>query len=223
MAPQLDGIVFVVDDDASIRRALGRLLCSTGYEFECFPSARAFLERPIFGGPSCVVLDFRMPDLNGLEVQKRLSAAGRTESIIFLTGYGDVPTCARAMKAGAIDFLAKPFRDEQLLEAITASLERSRGLISDQIERNKVWALIDRLTPRERQVLQLVVAGKLNKQIAADLGASEKTIKVHRGRVMHKMEVFSVAELVRLLERRGIEAEHLGGASVKQGIGSGRC
>ena len=207
MNTQPDCVVFVVDDDVSFRRALGRLLSSAGYTFECFPSARTFLERPPITGPSCVVLDFRMPDLNGLELQNALSAAGRIESIIFITGYGDVPTCARAMKAGAIDFLPKPFRDEDLLDAIARSLERSERLIGEHIERMKTRALINRLTPREREVLELVIAGKLNKQIAAELGVSEKTIKAHRGRVMQKMQVFSVAELVRLVERRGIEAE----------------
>jgi FixJ family two-component response regulator len=146
-----DGVVFVVDDDVSFRRALGRLLSSAGYEFECFPSARAFLERPPIAGPSCVVLDFRMADLNGLELQNALSAAGRTESIIFITDYGDVPTCARTMKAGAIDFLPKPFRNEDLLDAIARSLERSRRLISEHIETMKARALINRLTARERR------------------------------------------------------------------------
>ncbi len=187
MSTQLDGMVFIIDDDAPVRRALGRLLRSVGYSIESFPSACAFLSRSPSTSPSCVILDFRMPGLNGLELQRALAAAGRDESIIFITGHGDIPTCANAMKAGAIDFLPKPFRDEDLLDAIARSL--------------------DQLTPREREVMELVVAGKLNKQIAAELGASEKTIKVHRGRVMQKMQVFSVAELVRLTESLGIQPD----------------
>jgi RNA polymerase sigma factor (sigma-70 family) len=200
MDPQSEGMVFVIDDDASVRRALGRLLRSAGYTFECFPSAGAFLDRPRVAAPSCVVLDFRMPQLNGLELQNALIAAGRDESIIFVTGHGDIPTCASAMKAGAIDFLAKPFRDEDLLNAIARSLRVAQRLLREHVERTRIQALVNHLTPREREVLELVVLGKLNKQIAAQLGASEKTIKVHRGRVMQKMQVFSVAELVRLTE-----------------------
>jgi RNA polymerase sigma factor (sigma-70 family) len=205
MSAQRDGMVFIIDDDAPVRRALGRLLRSVGYSFESFPSARAFLSRSPRVGPSCVILDYRMPGLNGLELQGALAAAGRDESIIFITGHGDIPTCANAMKAGAIDFLPKPFRDEDLLDAIALSLRRSESLWRQHTERIKTQTLIDQLTPREREVMELVVAGKLNKQIAAELGASEKTIKVHRGRVMQKMQVFSVAELVRLTESVGIQ------------------
>jgi RNA polymerase sigma factor (sigma-70 family) len=207
MTTQPDGMVFIIDDDAPVRRALGRLLRSVGYSFECFPSARAFLSRSSPAGPSCVILDYRMPGLNGLELQRALAAAGRDESIIFITGHGDIPTCANAMKAGAIDFLPKPFRDEDLLDAIARSLERSQVLWREHTERTKIQTLVDQLTPREREVMELVVAGKLNKQIAAELGASEKTIKVHRGRVMQKMQVFSVAELVRLTESLGIQPD----------------
>ena len=200
MNPQSDGMVFVIDDDASIRRALARLLRSVGYAYECFPSASAFLARAKATVPSCVVLDYRMPGLNGLELQNALIAAGRNESIIFITGHGDIPTCANAMKAGAIDFLPKPFRDEDLLNAIARSLRLAQRLMREHAERTRIQDLVDHLTPREREVLELVILGKLNKQIAAQLGASEKTIKVHRGRVMQKMQVFSVAELVRLTE-----------------------
>ena len=140
-------------------------------------------------------------------VAKGLAAAGRDESIIFITGHGDIPTRANAMKAGAIDFLPKPFRDEDLLDAIARSLKRSQVLWREHTERTKIQTLVDQLTPREREVMELVVAGKLNKQIAAELGASEKTIKVHRGRVMQKMQVFSVAELVRLTESLGIQPD----------------
>jgi FixJ family two-component response regulator len=200
MNPQPDGMVFVIDDDVSIRRALARLLRSVGYHYECFPSASAFLDRPPAAVPSCVVLDYRMPGLNGLELQNALITGGRDESIIFITGHGDIPTCAKAMKAGAIDFLPKPFRDVDLLNAIARSLRLAQRLMRQHAERTRIQALVDDLTPREREVLELVVLGRLNKQIAAKLGASEKTIKVHRGRVMQKMQVFSVAELVRLTE-----------------------
>jgi len=207
MSPQNESMVFVIDDDASVRRALARLLRSVGYPYECFPSAHAFLARPPVAVPSCVVLDFRMPGLDGLELQNALIAAGRDESLVFITGHGDIPTCANAMKAGAIDFLSKPFRDEDLLNAIARSLRVAQRLLAEHAERTRIQALVDHLTPREHEVLKLVVLGKLNKQIAAELGASEKTIKVHRGRVMQKMQVFSVAELVRLTESVGILSE----------------
>ncbi|HEY4815562.1 MAG TPA: response regulator [Chthoniobacterales bacterium] len=210
MSTRADSIVFIIDDDASVRKALGRLLRAEGYPFECFLSAADFLARSPSGGPSCVVLDFHMPGLNGLELQQALADAGRDESIIFITGHGDIPTCAKAMKAGAIDFLPKPFRDEELLAAITRSLMRSQRVVAERAARAKIRALLDRLTPREREVLELVIVGKLNKQIAAELGASEKTVKVHRGRVMQKLQVFSVAELVRLTEDAGIRRGTLG-------------
>jgi len=199
-----DSLVFIIDDDASVRRALGRLLASAGYPFETFASARAFLARTPYPGPCCIILDFRMPGCNGLELQKNLAAAGREEQIIFITGHGDIPTCADAMKAGAIDFLPKPFRDGELLGAVARSLDRAGRLFRESKERAEIQTRIDRLTPREREVMQLVIAGKLNKNIADELEASEKTIKVHRGRVMQKMQVFSVAELVRLTEKVGI-------------------
>ena len=204
-----DSMVFIIDDDASVRKALGRLLRSAGYAFESFPSAAAFLARSPHAGPCCVILDLRMPGLNGLELQEALAASGRDEPIIFITGHGDVPTCANAMKAGAVDFLPKPFRDGDLLAAIAKSLDQSGRFCRERDERAKVQALVDRLTPREREVLKGVTDGKLNKQIAAELGAGEKTIKVHRGRVMRKMGVGSVAELVRLTEkvRLGPESE----------------
>jgi FixJ family two-component response regulator len=207
MSAQRDDRIFIIDDDPSVRKGLGRLLCSEGYAYESFPSAEIFLIRARYAGPCCIVLDIRMPGLNGLALQKALSAAGRDEQIIFITGHGDIPTCASAMKAGAIDFLTKPFRNEELLGAIARSLERSRRLFREDVERGEIQGLIDRLTPREHQVLELVIVGKLNKQIAAELGASEKTIKVHRGRVMQKMGLFSVAQLVRLTERVGIHPE----------------
>lgn len=200
MSAQPQSIVFVIDDDASVRKGLGRLLRAAGYAFESFPSAHGFLARPQHRGPSCIVLDLRLPGLNGLALQEALAMAGRDEPIVFITGHGDIETCAGAMKAGAVDFLPKPFRNEDLLGAIARSLERSERLLAEYAAKEKIQALVDQLTPREREVMELVIAGKLNKQIAAELGASEKTIKVHRGRVMQKMQVFSVAELVRLTE-----------------------
>lgn len=213
MSDRPQSIVFVVDDDASVRKALGRLLRSAGYAFESYSSAGSFLARSPAVCPACVTLDLRMPGLSGLELQLALAAAGRSESIIFITGHGDIPACASAMKAGAIDFLLKPFRDEDLLRAIARSLERSEHLFRERVERVRVRALVDQLTPRERQVMELVIAGRLNKQIAAELGASEKTIKVHRGRVMQKLRVLSVAELVRLAEKLEGPGQ-LGGESV---------
>ena len=201
MSDQGDSRVFIVDDDPSVQKGLGRLLRSAGYAFESFLSAEAFLARDPYAGPCCIVLDIRMPESTGLSLQETLSAAGRGEQIVFITGYGDVPTCAKAMRAGAIDFLPKPFRNEELLDAIARSLERSERLIREGTERQKIQALVDRLTPRELEVLELVIAGKLNKQIAAELGNSEKTIKIHRGRIMQKMGVFSVAGLVRLTDK----------------------
>ncbi|MBV9490239.1 MAG: response regulator transcription factor [Verrucomicrobia bacterium] len=199
-APQ-NCMVFIIDDDASVCKALNRLLRSAGHPCETYPSAQAFLARSPHAGPCCVVLDLRMPGLTGLELQEALAAAGRDEPIIFITGHGDVPTCAKAMKAGAVDFLPKPFRDQDLLTAIAKSLDQSRRSCQEREEKAEIQALVDRLTPREQEVLEGVVGGKLNKQIAAELGTCEKTIKVHRGRVMHKMGVVSVAELVRLTQK----------------------
>ena len=201
MTTQPDGMVFIIDDDAPVRRGLGRLLRSVGYSFECFPSARAFLSRSSPAGPSCVILDYRMPGLNGLELQGALAAAGRDESIIFITGHGDIPTCANAMKAGAIDFLPKPFRNEDLLDAIARSLKRSQVLWREHTERTKIQALVDRLTPREREVMDLVVTGLINKQIGAQLGLSEVTVKAHRSHAMQKMEATSLAELIRMSDK----------------------
>jgi FixJ family two-component response regulator len=204
MSDQGDSRVFIVDDDPSVQKGLGRLLRSAGYACESFRSAEAFLARDPYAGPCCIVLDIRMPESTGLSLQETLSVAGRDEQIVFITGYGDVPTCAKAMRAGAIDFLPKPFRNEDLLDAVARSLERSERLIREGSERQKVQVLVDRLTPRELEVLALVIAGKLNKQIAAELGNSEKTIKIHRGRIMQKMGVFSVAGLIRLTDKVGI-------------------
>jgi FixJ family two-component response regulator len=197
--------IFLVDDDASVLRALGRLIKSAGYEVQTFESARAFLDSGDFHkGPACLVLDVRMPGLNGLDLQRELQAANASLPIIFITGHGDIPTTVRAMKAGAVDFLPKPLKDTVLLESIEQALARA---VRDQAKRRELEALSERrntLTPREREVMALVVSGLLNKQIAFELGTVEKTIKVHRARVMQKMGVDSLAELVRVAEKIGV-------------------
>jgi FixJ family two-component response regulator len=197
-----DALVCVVDDDESIRRGLSRLFRSVRLPSETFDSAKAYLDRPAYNGPSCLVLDVCMPGLDGLELQRTL--ANRAEQIIFLTGHGDVPMCAKAMKSGAVDFLAKPVDDGELLSAVDRALVRSAETRKAFALRSAARTLLDTLTPREFEVMQRVIAGALNKQIADDLGAAEKTVKIHRGRVMEKMGVASVAELVRLAQNAGV-------------------
>ena len=199
-----DSTIFVVDDDPSVRRALTRLIASAGLTVEAFASAQDFLSRPWSEGPSCLILDIRLPGLSGLELQDQLAAMNLCMPIIFITGHGDIPMSVRAMKAGAIDFLQKPFNDQDLFNAIAVALEQDRKLKRERAELADLQHRLDRLTPREREVFALVVTGMLNKQIAAELGTSEKTIKVHRARVMEKMHVQSLAELVRLAARLGI-------------------
>lgn len=196
--------VFIVDDDTSIRNGLARLIRSEGMEVELFESAQQFLKRDTPGGPSCLVLDVQMPGLNGLELQQEIIAQGTTTPIIFITGHGDIPMSVKAMKAGAVDFLSKPFLDDELLKAIETALKEDCRLRCAQAEAHDIQQRLDCLTPREREVHDLVITGMLNKQIAGKLGAAEKTIKVHRGRVMQKMKVFSVAELVHLTERLNV-------------------
>jgi FixJ family two-component response regulator len=196
---------FVVDDDAGVLKALGRLLRSAGYDARTFSSAQDFLAAHDPDVPGCAVLDLSMPGLDGLQLQERLSGEGVVRPIIFLTGNADVPSSVRAMKAGAIDFLVKPVKRDQLLAAINRALELDAVNRQDHDDRKVIDGRLEKLTPREREVLTYVVAGRLNKQIAADLGTVEKTIKVHRGRVMTKLGVRSVAELVRLTERVGLQ------------------
>jgi FixJ family two-component response regulator len=190
-------VVFVVDDDVSVRESLELLILSAGWQPETFASAEDFLERPRIDGPSCLVLDVSLPNLNGLDLQKRIG--DRTDMpIIFITGYGDVPTTVRAMKAGAVEFLTKPLTDEVLHNAIRQAVERSRAALAREAELRTLRDHHASLTPREREIMALVVSGLLNKQTAIELGISEITVKAHRGRVMRKMHVDSLAELVRV-------------------------
>jgi len=195
--------VFIVDDDPSIRRSLERLIRLAGYEVETYASATDFLARDLYDGPCCLVLDVRMPGLTGLDLQEELNNAHLDLPIVFITGHGDIPMSVKAMKAGAVDFLPKPFEEEELLDAIGRSLEKHVRSREERAERASIERRVASLTPREYQVFTLVVTGLLNKQSAAVLGVTEKTVKVHRARVMQKMEVVSLAELARLAERLG--------------------
>jgi FixJ family two-component response regulator len=197
-------LVCVVDDDQSVRRGLGRLFKSAGYAAETFASAEDYLAREIFEGPICLVLDVRMPGLNGPDLQEVLESRGACEQIVFITGHSDVPTCTKAMKNGAVDFLLKPFDDGELIEAVMRALERGQEQLHKRRGRREARGLIDKLTPREFDVFRFVILGLLNKQIAAELHTAEKTIKVHRGRVMQKLRVTSVPDLVRISQRAGV-------------------
>ena len=198
--------VFVVDDDPSIRTAVARLLGSVGLRAEGYPSAEAVLDRLTSNDAGCVVLDIRMPGPSGLDLQASLAAKGVRLPILFLTGHADVPITVRAMKAGAREVLTKPFRDQDLLDAVGQALEEDRLARSRRSEVQQLSSRFARLTPRERQVMQLVVAGLPNKRIAAELGAAEKTIKVHRAAVMTKMQAESLADLVHMADRLPLDA-----------------
>lgn len=198
--------VFVVDDDLSLRKALSRLLKSEGYDVETFSSAQEFLHAdPRCEGPACLLLDVKMPGLNGLDLQQELHKREYAIPIVFITGHGDIPMGVKAMKKGAIEFLTKPFDDEVLLGAVEEALKKDMANRSAMNERQSILQRVKLLTPREYEILTYVITGMLNKQIAYDLDISEKTVKVHRGRVMEKLGIDSVAELVRLTEKAGIE------------------
>jgi FixJ family two-component response regulator len=199
-----DAVVYVVDDDELVCRALARLFRSVGLEARTFRSAPAFIDHTPPDRPACLVLDVRLPGPSGLDLQSALGRAQRDIPIVFLTGHGSVPTTVRAMKGGAVDFLEKPFNDQELLDCVQRAVDLSREQRASREELAELRRRLETLTPREHEVLKLVVAGKLNKQIADCLGNAEKTIKVHRGRVMQKMRADSVADLVRMTEKLGL-------------------
>ncbi len=196
-------VVFIVDDDLSMREALVDLFRSMKFDAQAFESAAALMEVASFNRPGCIVLDVRLPGLSGLDFQTQLERLGSKMPIVFMTGFGDIPMSVRAMKAGAVDFLTKPFKDQDILDAVAAAMERDAARRRQHAQSEAIALLAEHLTPREREVMKAVVTGLMNKQIAHELGISEVTVKLHRGNVMRKMEVRSVAELVRKAEILG--------------------
>jgi len=205
LASAEEPIVFVIDDDAPMREALGNLFRSVGLQVEVFGSASEFLQSKLPDVPGCLILDIRLPRLSGLDFQAELVKAGIHIPIIFMTGHGDIPMSVRAMKAGAIDFLTKPFRDQDMLDAVTTAIERDRGSRNEARILSDLHALFATLTPREREVMALVTAGLMNKQIAAEIGIAEITVKIHRGHIMRKMAAKSLADLVRMAQALGLQ------------------
>jgi FixJ family two-component response regulator len=197
-------MVFVIDDDDSVRKSLGRMLDAADYSVELFKSASEFLSRPAHPGPSCVIVDVQMPGLNGIELQKALIQRRREEQLVFITGHGNIPMCAEAMKAGAVDFLPKPFKHKELLESVERALGRSVEQGRRVSKKKHARNLLDRLTPREFEVMELVARGLLNKQVAGELGIAETTVKCHRAHVMKKLEITSVPELMLLLQKADV-------------------
>jgi FixJ family two-component response regulator len=209
-----NAMVFVIDDDESMRKSLRRLLDAASYKVELFASASEFLARSAHGGPSCVIVDVRMPGVNGMELQQTLIEYGREEQLVFITGHGDISMCAEAMKAGAVDFLPKPFKPKQLLESVERSLARSAEQRRRALEKNHARGLLERLTPREFQVMKLVATGLLNKQVGGELGVAEKTVKAHRANVMQKLGITSVAELMVILQKADVTPQVRPGTKV---------
>jgi FixJ family two-component response regulator len=204
--PASDRTVFVVDDDAAVRRSLIRLLRSAGWNAETFASAGDFLDRAPTTGSGCALLDVNMPGMTGLELQLRMSEAGITLPVVFLTGKGDIPMSVRAMKHGAVDFLVKPVKEDDLFQALELAIERQAEEAAGRRQRDSILARLALLSDRERVVLERVIQGRLNKQIAYDLGIVEKTVKAHRGRIMEKMQAHTIAELVHLCDMAGIDS-----------------
>jgi FixJ family two-component response regulator len=204
---EAEPIVFVVDDDLSVRRSTERLLRAAGLKVQTFTSAREFLKLPRPEGPACLVLDVRMPGLSGIELQRELSQSGIQIPIIFITAHGDIPMTVRAMKAGAVEFLTKPFRSRGLLDAVRAAILRDRTAHKERSETGELRQRYEQLTPREREVMPLVAAGLLNKQVAGELATTERTIKFHRAHIMQKMGAESLADLVRMAEKLGVSSQ----------------
>ena len=201
---QSNAVIAIVDDDLSVREGLSSLIRSAGWRVETFASAQEFLARPRAETPSCLVLDLQMPGLSGLDLQKRMGAVGLEIPIVFLTGHGNIPASVQAMKAGAVEFLTKPFDDQELLRAVQEAIERDRRTRKQHADLRELQDRYESLTAREREVMQQVVSGLLNKQVAAELNIAEYTVKIHRGRVMRKMHADSLADLVRMAESLGI-------------------